>query len=570
VSFFQQLKDAYKPLVPGKIAAIEHGLGECVDVMIPREQLIKLNSFVKNLELRIEQQSAEFQYQMQQSNTQHSEKMKEVHRDYCEAIEELKKRNDNMAARHVDELNILTANIAQEKDEHLKVLADVEAKFHQKIIAEYEKADSIKSQTYDMRTRYEDELKVREKLLVETRDSMAMDARKIDDDRQKLIKTLVCELEEKKKDFEEYCKQVECDHDRNLIELQLNYEKRLKDETETGVKAHSEANIMRQLQKTTLANYTDAKGEIATLQAQQVNFQKTIQGLQAEVESLKKELSTRDTTIRHRDLKIVEVEAERNEARKIADILQRKNDEIKHQIEPRDLEIRKHRQRILEMEAEQEQLEKTIKSMKVQLSEMKDKFVGTDMALKVERKRAQTARQHASLISSDIHKVSAHIQKPSKLKAGVRKLYQTYAEDSELKQQLLKKADINEEFSRQRAHLETIVTAKKKKTVKKKDDVDAAKLLRDNVELIGELNKLRSELQEVQKVKSQMESILNISGRVMKSQTAKEMLRKAVADTTELEERHKEECRKFEELIKAVTSENRTLKLKMAKLKIGD
>jgi hypothetical protein len=191
------------------------------------------------------------------------------------------------------------------------------------------------------------------------------------------------------------------------------------------------------------------------------------------------------------------------------------------------------------------------------------------------------------------------------LKTGVKKLYQMYAEDPELKKQLLLNADIQNEFARQREHLENMAKKTtggkiypkfnfqrlqnylfKKISVKKKDNVDTTKLLRDNVTLICELNKLRSELKDTQKSMTQMESILGLSNKAMPTRLAREKLEKAVTvkktcifefknvfyqylwiilqDTTRMEQKHKDECRGFEDLIQSLTAENRMLKLKVA------
>jgi cilia- and flagella-associated protein 57 len=69
---------------------MEYGLGDCVDIMIPRTDLLEKNKAIKSLELRIQQQVAEFHYQIKQGEALHSEKMRDIHREYCDVIEELK------------------------------------------------------------------------------------------------------------------------------------------------------------------------------------------------------------------------------------------------------------------------------------------------------------------------------------------------------------------------------------------------------------------------------------------------------------------------------------------------
>jgi hypothetical protein len=83
---------------------------------------------------------------------------------------------------------------------------------------------------------------------------------------------------------------------------------------------------------------------------------------------------------------------------------------------------------------------------------------------------------------------------------------------------------------------------------------------------------------------TQMESILGLSNKAMPTRLAREKLEKAVTvkkrnvlssfiyqylwiflqDTTRMEQKHKDECRGFEDLLQSLTAENRMLKLKVA------
>jgi cilia- and flagella-associated protein 57 len=249
---------------------------------------------------------------------------------------------------------------------------------------------------------------------------------------------------------------VEIDNDRNMIEMQLNYEKRLKDEAETSVRWRSEATISRNKNTTITTEYEELQNSLATMRGQQSKFQQTINGLEKDISDLRKEITDRDHAIRDKEKRVHEVQKKNQELDKYKHLLIHKIDELKLQIEPRDREIKKRREQIVEMEKELENLQLTIQQLKLQLSELKDKYHGTDVALKTERNHARSARSHVSMICGDIHKVSGYMQKPVKLKTGVKKLYQMYAEDPELKKQLLLNADIQNEFARQREHLENM------------------------------------------------------------------------------------------------------------------
>lgn len=74
----------------GKTASHARELGLCSDILIARQDLVDKNDFITTLEMRIQQQIMEFQYKMKQGDRFHSEQMRDIHRDYCAAIEELK------------------------------------------------------------------------------------------------------------------------------------------------------------------------------------------------------------------------------------------------------------------------------------------------------------------------------------------------------------------------------------------------------------------------------------------------------------------------------------------------
>ena len=92
---------------------------------------------------------------MKQGDAFHSEQVRDIHKGYCDAIEELKRKNDEMEMAHLEEFNMITANIAQTKEEHQKEMMGFEAEFHEKIIIEYDKLALVKSRMDAMREDYE-------------------------------------------------------------------------------------------------------------------------------------------------------------------------------------------------------------------------------------------------------------------------------------------------------------------------------------------------------------------------------------------------------------------------------
>lgn len=64
------------------------------EILISREVLEDKMEQIKNLRLRFKELETEHTYQMRQNDAMHSLKMKDIHSEYCHAIEELKIKNE--------------------------------------------------------------------------------------------------------------------------------------------------------------------------------------------------------------------------------------------------------------------------------------------------------------------------------------------------------------------------------------------------------------------------------------------------------------------------------------------
>ena len=97
-----------------------------------------------------------------------------------------------------------------------------------------------------------------------------------------------------------------------------------------------------------------------------------------------------------------------------------------------------------------------------------------------------------------------------------------------MKKTLKLDSEVQNEFHRQRDHFEKLLTETKSKQVKKKSDPDTAKLLKENVTLITELNRLREELKAALEQNSKMQTVLGLSGRFMLPAVARKKLDRAI------------------------------------------
>lgn len=564
----------------GRVAPMNTDLGRCVDVMIPRTTLVEKIDKIAALELRIQQQIAEFQYQMTQGAASHSEAMREVHSGYCAAIEDLKKKNEDMQHQHVEDFNIATENISEMKDEQAKALMKLETDFHEKIIIEFDNSQRVKKHMDEMREDYERKLRKSAGCLQDTIEALEKDFRKQLHERQELIRQLMQEMDSKKVEFVEFCKQVETDNDRKLVETKLAYEQRLACEKEAMLKWRVEAGVLGKKFSNVSRNCDELEIEKTVLRAEHHKTKSVIRNFEKDVSELKKEISDRDQTILDKEKRLNELQKKNQELEKYKLVLNHKIMELKSQIEPRLNEIKEKKDQILDMEKELEGMEQNNLKLELQLSELKDKYGSVEKELNGERNRCRLSRSQVDKICGDIYKLSGCIQQPVELKAEVTKLFHRYTDDRALRKALEQDADVENEFMRQRAHLEMLLESYRQKE-KKVESNSKAKLIMENVKMLKELNEARVELKDIQRRAHNMESILGISGKYLPTNVDREKLAKAVAvsiecmsfvfhsfaiwylflyqDFEEVDRRHNEEVDKLHESINSLRQENHDL-----------
>ncbi|XP_058450791.1 cilia- and flagella-associated protein 57 [Malaya genurostris] len=552
--------------IEGKTAAHARELGLCTDILISRQDLVDKNDAITKLEMRIQQQIMEFQYKMQQGDAFHSEQMRDIHRDYCTAIEELKKKNEEMEYAHLEECNLMTASIAQAKEDHQKEMMEFEAQFHEKIIMEYDKLSNLKQHMDQMREDYEVKLRRSAGCLQDTIESLEAEQKKKLNEKQEIVNSLLKELDRKKREFEEYCKQVDVDNDRKKVELQLEYEKKLEEEEESCMKWRGEAGVLKKKFSTLSREAENHRKEIETLQYQHGRFQQAIKQHQKDIEELKREVIDREAVIRDRERKLHELSKKNGELEKYKQVQTHKINELKSQIEPKDREIKDKKEVIGEMEKKLEELQQGNKRLALQLQELRDKYYGADLELRKERHLSRSAKNQFQQVCREIYNVSGLIQKPDELKRGITDMCHRYSDDKELQKSLALDEDVQNEFLRQREHLEKIMKSAKSKCNSKKDTGEGMRLMKENMELLAELNKLRELLNEKQRACTRMEALLGLSSKTVSPREAKLKLEKAVADKDELENHHQEQIAKLQDLIKSLSNENQNLRSEIVTL----
>jgi cilia- and flagella-associated protein 57 len=355
-----------------------------------------------------------------------------------------------------------------------------------------------------------------------------------------------------------------------MVESQLSYEKRLKDCDEIITRFRGDAGVLKKKNGKIAKDCEDLRKEIELLRSQHVRLQETIRQNQKQIEELKHDRVQRDSTIKDKEKQLIEMNKKNQELEKTKLYLTNKIQELKGEIEPRDVEIREKKERIFEMERELKLLQQHQLRSSLKLSELKDRILGADKELKLEKSRSKFARDHLMKICTDIHDVSSYIQSsPEKLKERVISLFNRYANNSELKKSLTHDSEVQNEFLRQRDYYEKMTKSSTRTTTTKskvKDEMDSGtvKLLKENVELVTELNRLRVASVELQKENQQMKQVLGTSSRKMLPSEAKKKLLQATAGKDDIDKQYLASIEQLNEKIEILMKENQDLRSKIA------
>ncbi|BFG04282.1 cilia- and flagella-associated protein 57 [Drosophila madeirensis] len=477
--------------IDGKVLAIDHDLMKSQEVLIPRSQLNDKIEQIANLELRLKQQAEEFQYQLSQNEIFDGQQLQEVHRSYCSALEDLKELNNEIEARHTEEMNHITYQINFIKEEHRVQLDTLANQYSERMLIEYQKFTNLRENMLELRESYEDKLKNSTGTLQDTVEALENNYKQQLNERKGLIRDLMKEMQDKKAEFIEYCHEVEMENDRNMVATQTEYENKLTTERNETQMWRGKAGVLQKKFEAQSKEIDNLLEEVETLKEEHYKSQRCIQKQINNIEDLQKDIADRDYAINGKEKRIQDLLHKNQELDKYKQVLGHKIAELKAQIEPREFQINDKRKHILEMESELEGLNQNNIQLELQLKEMRDKYLSNVAELQTERHRAKASRECLNAVCSDIYYVAGEINSAEGLKKAVKELFQKHASDDELKRFVSLEAEVRDEFMRQRKQIESVLASYKAvaedKSVQKKYD----KLFKENIVLVEEIEKLR-------------------------------------------------------------------------------
>ncbi|XP_043347269.1 cilia- and flagella-associated protein 57 isoform X2 [Dermochelys coriacea] len=314
-------------------------------------------------------------------------------------------------------------------------------------------------------------------------------------------------------EFEETKKQIEEDEDREIQEIKIKYERRLWEERESNLRLKGETGIMRKKFNSLQKEIEERSNDIETMRMEQQKLQSVIKSLEKDILGLKREIQERDETIQDKEKRIYDLKKKNQELEKFKFVLDYKIKELKKQIEPRENDIKAMKEQIQEMEGELERFHQQNMQLELNITELRQKLKATDHEMHKEQQKERDMEALVKRFQTDLHNCVGFIQEPKKLKEGIRELYDKYVQQADMVEIVGVDTDLQQEYTRQREHLERNLAMLKKKVVKESEihRADNVRIMQENVSLIKEINELRRELKVTRTHVHDLQSALGLN-----------------------------------------------------------
>nr|XP_023027258.1 cilia- and flagella-associated protein 57-like [Leptinotarsa decemlineata] len=546
--------------------AIKYDLSSSNEILISRQILEDKIEQIKNLQLRMKELETEHSYQMRQNDALHSLKMKDIHAGYCNAIEELKIKNEQMEGEHIQEINNINAQISKMKADHELFVQKLEASYNEKLIVEYNKFVNFETKMDHMLKEAEVRYQILKKAKEESEEALNLEFR----EKLKEHETRYAELKEisqnQTKEHELIKQQIEDDADREIYELKENHEKELKEEQDLNVRLRGEAAVVKKKFLAAQKESEDLKHNVFSMENEHIKFKAMIFNLEKDIMDTKKEIQERDQTIEEKEKRIFQLKSKNQELEKFKFILDFKIKELKSQIEPRERTIQEQVTQINEMVRELENLQKVILSLDLQLAELREKLGASNNEVKREIEKNRRMKKALQDIRIDIHHASGFIQNIPMLQKSVKDMYHKYNADKDFEVTQAEDTEAKSEFLRQRDFLERTVSTLHYQATKNTNllSYDKVRLVDENASLLVETNQLRKHLQAEIHQNRKLNSLVGLS--YITPKMAQQKVNLAAATNKEIHDTYREELSNNEKSLNAMKEENKRLLNKIAEM----
>ncbi|XP_011972224.2 cilia- and flagella-associated protein 57 isoform X2 [Ovis aries] len=491
----------------------EREVGFAEEVLVTKTDMEEKAQVMLELKTRVEELKMENEYQLRLKDMNYSEKIKELTDKFLQEMESLKTKNQVLKTEKEKQDVLHRERMDDLLDKQSRELQDLECCNNQKLLLEYEKYQELQLKSQRMQEEYEKQLRDNDETKSQALEELTEFYEAKLQEKTTLLEEAQEDVRQQLREFEETKKQIEEDEDREIQDIKTKYEKKLRDEKESNLRLKGETGIMRKKFSSLQKEIEERTNDIELLKGEQVKLQGVIKSLEKDIMGLKREIQERDETIQDKEKRIYDLKKKNQELEKFKFVLDYKIKELKKQIEPRENEIKVMKEQIQEMEAELERFHKQNTQLELNITELWQKLRATDQEMRRERQKERDLEALVKRFKTDLHNCVAYIQEPRQLKEKVRALFEKYVQRADMVEIAGLNSDLQQEYARQREHLERNLATLKKKVVKESElhRADYVRIMQENVSLIKEINELRRELKFTRSQVYDLEAALKLT-----------------------------------------------------------
>ncbi|KAM6217017.1 cilia- and flagella-associated protein 57 [Rhynchocyon petersi] len=491
----------------------EREVGFAEEVLVTKTDMEEKAQVMLELKTRVEELKMENEYQLRLKDMNYSEKIKELTDKFIQEMESLKTKNQVLKTEKEKQDMLHRERMDELLEKQSRELQDLEYCNNQKLLLEYEKYQELQLKSQRMQEEYEKQLRDNDETKSQALEELTEFYEAKLQEKTTLLEEAQEDVRQQLREFEETKKQIEEDEDQEIQDIKTKYEKKLRDEKESNLRLKGETGIMRKKFSSLQKEIEERTNDIEILKGEQAKLQGVIKSLEKDIQGLKREIQERDETIQDKEKRIYDLKKKNQELEKFKFVLDYKIKELKKQIEPRENEIKVMKEQIQEMEAELERFHKQNTQLELNITELRQKLRATDQELRREKQKERDLEALVKRFKTDLHNCVAYIQEPRLLKEKIRSLFEKYVQRADMVEIAGLNTDLQQEYSRQREHLERNLATLKKKVVKESElhRTDYVRIMQENVSLIKEINELRRELKLTRSQVYDLEAALKLA-----------------------------------------------------------
>lgn len=409
-----------------KCAPVDVQHGKCVDIIVPRQELIEMVSKIHGLKAKCDQQSNEFAFQLEHTRERQTVERQMLCDKYEQIIARLRMELQALQSEYSDEKQLMRVEMDRNDEEHSTQMVQLETRLCEKILCEANKSADLKARMDAMKENYEKLLRKSSDCLQETTDTLTKRFRQQLDERETQIKHLMDEIQTKKEEFFHYCKHLNIDNERRIAQLSLKHETRLKDASDMLAKWRTDACVLTKKNDASTVHCAQLQKDLAVLSDENGRNKKYICQLEQNIIELQREIDSRSRTL---DSKAVCLTQALEKVAAMESVKQQLNGravELEAQIEPLNDQIKENLHEIAELKESQTKMLVEIDDLNVQIKGLNDKRKIVSNALKLEADKVHCLETLLNRLYGEIYEVTQFIQNPPKLKEMALGLYKTY------------------------------------------------------------------------------------------------------------------------------------------------